>query len=131
MSWDFNFKINEKDVVENETQEFDFSSFEGKQFFCWDQDKRGIHGCCFTHMVGLPTGRQDDKEKPWWEHHKMTFDNLFDDKYPDRKKRRHIRVKKATGLAFSEFGIYLMCWLPTAFPDLYRNKQMCIIRALT
>ena len=126
MSWDFNFKINNKDVVENESQEFDFSSFKGKPFFCWEQDKRGIHSCCFTHMVGLPTGRQDDKEKPWWPHHKITFDQLFDDKFHDRKKRRHIRVKKATGLAFSEFGIYLMCWLALRNDD-YINKQMCII----
>ncbi len=130
MSWDFNFKIDDRDVVENESQEFSFKPFEGKPFYIWTKEHQkvtGIHNCCFTHMVGLPRGREDDLEKPWVEHHKKTYDQLFNDKLKDTKKRRHIRVKKATGLAFSEFGIYLMCWLPTAYPQIYKNKQMCII----
>lgn len=128
MSWTsaFDFKINPKDVVENESQEFDFSIFKGKPFYCWDKNLFGLHDCCFSHIVGLPTGRFDDKEKPWWDHHKITIDRMTDDNYHDSKKRRHIRVKKATGLAFSEFGIYYMCYLALRNND-YMNKQMCII----
>lgn len=125
LSFDFNFKI-EKAPKERNASDFDFSVFEGKPFYCWDREKTGLDRCCFNHIVGLPLGNKDMKEKPFWEHHKLAIDQLFDDEFEDRKKRRHVRVKKATGLAFSELGIRLACWLPLS-DKRYKNTQMAIV----
>lgn len=124
--WNFNWEPDEKDNEYNKSGTLDLGKFHGKPFYCWDRKKFGLDSCCFNHLVGLPLGNKDNKEKPFWGYHQQTIDQLFDDSFEDRKKRRHVRVKKATGLAFSELGIRLISWLPLCF-NTYRNTQMAIV----
>ena len=125
-SWSFDWNSSKKDDEYTADGKLDLGKFYGKPFYCWDDKKFGLHDCCFNHIVGLPLGNKDGKEKPFWEYHKKTIDALFDDSFQDRKKRRHVRVKKATGLAFSELGIRLISWLALS-SNIYRNTQIAIV----
>lgn len=126
MNFDFDFKLVQKKEKERNASDFDFEVFQDKPFYCWDRKKTGLDRCCFNHIVGLPLGNKDMKEKPFWEHHQIAINRLFDDEYEDRKKRRHVRVKKATGLAFSELGIRLAVWLPL-HSNKFKNTQIAIV----
>jgi hypothetical protein len=87
-----------------------FSRLYRKPFWIWiveehKQEAIKTKGdCCFNHIIGLPTkGRV---EKPLFEYEKLLYDSLLVNDYSNilnhTFKHKHIWVKKATGLGFTE-----------------------------
>ena len=48
----------------------------------------------------------------------------------DRKRWKHVWIKKATGMGITEFVIRLMVYLPLAYPDKFKNSQMAIVTGI-
>lgn len=96
----------------------------GKPFWIWSKDhgrqKKGK--CCFNHTVGLP--EKDGRPMPLFDYEEKIFDALYNTS--DRKKDRHLWIKKATGLGISEFFLRYMAWM--CYHDgSCKDAQMCII----
>jgi hypothetical protein len=102
-----------------------------KPFWIWNieehrqEDARTNGGCCFNHIIGLPSkGRT---EKPMYDYEKLLYDSLLDNKYSNilnhnrTFKHKHLWVKKATGLGVTEFFLRLMAWLCLRNND-YKNS---------
>jgi hypothetical protein len=103
-----------------------------KPFWIWDieehkqEDIRTDGDCCFNHIIGLPT--KEGMEKAIFDYEKILYDALLvnDVLNHNNFKRKHLWVKKATGLGVTEFFLRLMVWLCLRNDD-YRNSQMCIV----
>jgi hypothetical protein len=93
----------------------------GKLFWIWDKANhrekeityRG--DCCFTDIIGRP-------RKPFFDYQKMLYIALFRPGYVNSNavdtdsvlysvKEKHLWVKKATGLGFTELMLRFMAWL--------------------
>jgi late competence protein required for DNA uptake (superfamily II DNA/RNA helicase) len=78
--------------------------------------------CCFNHIVGLP--QKAGADKPLYDYEQLIFDSLAAQKGSDNKK--HLWIKKATGLGVSEFMLRFMAWLCLKDSKL-SGSQMCIV----
>ena len=96
-----------------------FNTFLDKPFYIWTpehQQVKGIHDCCFSHMVGLPL--KNDVEHPWYDYEKEIFDAM--------EGPLHIWIKKSRGIGVTTFLLYYLTWKMCVSNDL-DNKNIFII----
>ena len=102
-----------------------------KPFWIWNVDEhrqediRTNGRCCFNHIIGLP--RKDGGDKPLYDYEQIIFDSLvIQNDNSDQSNKKHIWIKKATGLGISEFMLRFMAWLCLK-DDALTGSQMCIV----
>jgi hypothetical protein len=67
-----------------------------KPFWIWNVEEHKVADiitngdCCFNHIIGLP--KKNAQDKPFFDYEKILFDTL--------QQRKHIWIKKATGLEY-------------------------------
>jgi hypothetical protein len=91
-------------------------------------DKKGrilLGYCCFNHIIGLP--QRNAIDKPLYDYEKIVFDSLVTQNgNPNSSNKKHLWIKKATGLGVSEFMLRFMAWLCLK-DDKLSGSQMCIV----
>ena len=102
-----------------------------KPFCIWNigkhkrEDTRTNGDCCFNHIIGLPS--KDTVDKPLYDYEKIIFDSLITEKgNANYSNRKHLWIKKATGLGVSEFMLRFMAWLCLK-DNVLSGSQMCIV----
>jgi hypothetical protein len=94
----------------------------GKPFWIWNIEEHKVADiitngdCYFNHIIGLP--KKNVQDKPFFDYEKILFDVL--------QQRKHIWIKKATGLGITEFMLRYMAWLCLRNNNL-QGTQMCIV----
>jgi hypothetical protein len=107
-----------------------FQGLQNKPFWIWDiaehkQEDIKINGdCCFNHIIGLP--QKDGTDKPLYEYEEIIFDSLVTYDGNTNSYRKHLWIKKATGLGVSEFMLRFMAWLCLK-DNALSGSQMCIV----
>jgi hypothetical protein len=81
--------------------------------------------CCFNHIIGLP--QKDGQNKALYDYEKIIFDSLATQNgNSNSSNKKHLWIKKATGLGISEFMLRFMAWLCLKDNTL-SGSQMCIV----
>ena len=94
-----------------------------KPFLIWNaeehkqQDIRTNGSCCINHIIGL--SQKNGVDKPFYDYEKIIFDSLVSylcdtqngNANSNPSNRKHLWIKKATGLGISEFMLRFMAWL--------------------
>jgi hypothetical protein len=118
--------ISETAIQQQQSRLFD--RLQGKPFWIWDKQQHKLEDiktdgdCCFNHIIGLP--QRDGTDKPLYDYEQILFDSLVTS-YGNANKK-HIWIKKATGLGVSEFMLRFMAWLCLKDNSL-SGSQMCIV----
>jgi hypothetical protein len=106
-----------------------FETINNKPFWIWNvedhrqEDIRAKGDCCFNHIIGLP--QKNGFDKPLYDYEKIIFDSLVTyNGNIDSKK--HLWIKKATGLGISEFILRFMAWLCLK-DNALSHSEMCIV----
>ena len=103
-----------------------FERLKNKPFWIWNieehkqEDIKTNGDCCFNHIIGLP--QMDGNDKPLYDYEKIIFDSLV----TRNDNKKHLWIKKATGLGVSEFMLRFMAWLCLKDNSL-SDSQMCIV----
>jgi len=103
-----------------------FTRLQDKPFWIWDidqhkqEDIRTDGDCCFNHIIGLP--QKDGIDKPLYDYEEIICNSLIG----EQLTRKHLWIKKATGLGVSEFMLRFMAWLCLKDSTL-SGSQMCIV----
>jgi hypothetical protein len=93
-----------------------------KPFWIWNVEEHKVADiitngdCCFNHVIGLPT--KNGQDQPFFDYEELLFNVL--------QQRKHIWIKKATGLGITEFMLRYMAWLCLKNNNL-NSTQMCIV----
>ena len=113
------------------TQQSKLSELHGKPFWIWNirkhkqEDAKTNGDCCFNHIVGLP--QKDGNDKPLYDYQRIIFDALVtQNSNANSPNKKHLWIKKATGLGISEFMLRFMAWLCLKDNSL-SGSQMCIV----
>ena len=111
-----------------------FVILRNKPFWIWNteehkqEDIKTNGDCCFNHIIGLP--QKNGIDKPLYDYEKIIFDSLVphygNNNCPNKK---HLWIKKATGLGVSEFMLRFMAWLCLK-DNALSGSQMCIVTGL-
>jgi hypothetical protein len=102
-----------------------FQRLQGKPFWIWDKQQHKLEDintdgdCCFNHIIGLP--QKDGNDKPLYDYEQIIFDSLV-----TQNSKKHLWIKKATGLGVSEFMLRFMAWLCLK-DNALSASQMCIV----
>lgn len=112
----------------------------GVPFWVWDESlhyslrKLTNDHCCFVDMVGRPTNPKTGEEMPLFPYELEVIRALFEPDFanPGQNKRRHkhLWIKKARGAGTTELFIYLMLYLALAFPKVFYDSQMAIVTGI-
>lgn len=90
--------------------------------------------CCFGHVVGMPENPKTGVVQPFFPYQQELLLALFNDAYANpgnaKQRRKHVLVKKAPGAGFTELCIYLMCYLPVAYPHVFYDSQMAVVTGI-
>ena len=86
------------------------------------EDVRTNGRCCFNHIIGLP--QKDGNDKPLYDYEQIIFHSLVTS-YSNANKK-HLWIKKATGLGISEFMLRFMAWLCLK-DNALSGSQMCVV----
>jgi hypothetical protein len=129
------FKDLKKRVYLETTQQHTklFERLLNKPFWIWDREYHQLKDiqtngdCCFNHVIGLP--EKNAVEKPLFEYEKIIFDSLVTQNgNASSFNKKHLWIKKATGLGISEFMLRFMAWLCLKDNALsLSGSQMCIV----
>jgi hypothetical protein len=103
-----------------------------KPFWIWDkqqhkqEDLKTGGDCCFNHIIGLP--QKNGVGKPLYDYEKIIFHSLVTHNANNNSSsgKKHLWIKKATGLGISEFMLRFMAWLCLKDNSL-AGSQMCIV----
>jgi hypothetical protein len=107
-----------------------FERLHNKPFWIWNIEKHKLEdirtngNCCFNHIIGLP--EKESIDKPLYEYEKIIFDSLVAQNKNLSSSKKHLWIKKATGLGISEFMLRFMAWLCLKDNSL-SGSQMCIV----
>jgi hypothetical protein len=107
-----------------------FERLANKPFWIWDiqehkrEDIRTKGDCCFNHIIGLP--EKNGVCKPLYDYKKTIVDSLVTDNGNTNSPKKHVWIKKATGLGISEFMLRFMAWLCLK-DNALSGSQMCIV----
>jgi len=112
-------------------------NLEGLPFWIWDDHFHTIQyeatggKCCFVDLIGRPVNHKTGLSNPLFPYEQDIFLALFKDSFlnpnNDPKRYKHLWIKKAAGAGITEFFIYLMPFLPMAYPKQFENSQMALI----
>jgi hypothetical protein len=100
-----------------------FERLKNKPFWIWNieehklQDIETKGDCCFNHILSLP--KKNGAGKPLFDYEKIIFDSL-------QSYKKHLWIKKATGLGITEFMLRYIAWLCLKDNKL-KGTQMCIV----
>lgn len=90
--------------------------------------------CCFVDIIGRPRNPKTGQENPLFpyemEVYRALFENDFANPLRDKKKRKHLWIKKAAGAGLTDYFIYLMPYMPLAFPEEFYDSQMAIVTGI-
>lgn len=90
--------------------------------------------CCFMHIVGLPINRKTGEPNPLFPYQMELLHAMFDPYYANPLKLlqvlKHIWIKKATGVGFSDLVLDVLTYLPLAFPEEFIDSQMAIVTGI-
>jgi hypothetical protein len=122
-------------LVEATHQSKMFDRLCNKPFWIWDQQQHKFEDiitngdCCFNHIIGLP--QKDAVDKPLYDYEKIIFDSLIASSSDIESgninaNKKHLWIKKATGLGISEFMLRFMAWLCLK-DNALSGSQMCIV----
>jgi hypothetical protein len=82
-------------------------------FWIWDikehkqEDIISNGDCCFNHIISLP--QKDGNDKPLHDYEGIIFDSLVTQNgNVNSSSKKHLWIKKATGLGISEFMLRFM-----------------------
>ena len=89
-----------------------FNRLQNNAFWIWNIEEHKLEdiktnwGCCFNHIIGLP--QKDSVDKPLYDYEKIIFDSLIASSSDIESgninpNKKHLWIKKATGLGISEF----------------------------
>ena len=98
------------------------NQLKGLEFWIWDRAehqrryKTSRGRCCFQHAIGLP--QKNGKPKPLFDYEKEIYDAL--------QQRKHVWVKKATGLGITEFCLRYIAWLCLR-DNALKGSYVCIV----
>ena len=101
-----------------------------KPFWIWNieehkqEDIRTDGQCCFNHIIRLP--QKDNVDKPLYDYQRVIYDSLVTHDGNTNSSKKHLWIKKATGLGISEFMLRFMAWLCLKDNTL-SGSQMCIV----
>ena len=98
------------------TQASQFELLKGLPFYDWSKPSLANRITTFNTVVGLP--QKNGQPYPLFDYEKLVFDTL--------QNRKHVWIKKATGLGITEFVLRYMAWLCLK-DDSLRTSQMCIV----
>jgi hypothetical protein len=110
-----------------------FQRLHGKPFWIWDKQQHKLEDiktdgdCCFNHIIGLP--QKDGDDKPLYDYEQIIFDALVTKNSnvgSYSSGRKHLWIKKATGLGVSEFMLRFMACLCLK-DNALSGSQMCIV----
>jgi hypothetical protein len=111
-----------------------FQRLRYKPFWFWNieehkqEDIRASGDCCFNHIIDLLN--KDGIDKPLYDYEKIIFDSLVTQKGNyNYSNKKHLWIKKATGLGISEFMLRFMAWLCLK-DNALSGSQMCIVTAV-
>lgn len=116
-------------------------SFKGIPFWLWGDQllhemyRRKTGGmCCFVDILGRPRNPKTGKKNPMFPYEMEVYRSMFENDYAnslqDKKKWKHIWIKKAAGAGITEFFIYMFLYLPLAFPDEFYDSQIAIVTGI-
>jgi hypothetical protein len=107
-----------------------FGRLLNKPFWIWNieehrqEDIKTKGDCCFNHIIRLP--QRNGEDKPLYEYEKVIFDSLVTQDGNANPSKKHLWIKKATGLGISEFMLRFMAWLCLK-DNALSGSQMCIV----
>jgi hypothetical protein len=108
-----------------------FERLQNKPFWIWSieehkrQDAITKGDCCFNHIIVLP--QKDGNDKPLYDYEEIIFDSLVIQSGNNLlSNKKHLWIKKATGLGISEFMLRFMAWLCLK-DNALSGSQMCIV----
>jgi hypothetical protein len=112
-----------------------FERLQNKPFWIWNieehkrEDIKTNGACCFNHIIGLP--HKDSVDKPLYDYERIIFDSLVQSSFDTENgninpPKKHLWIKKATGLGISEFMLRFMAWLCLK-DNALSGSQMCIV----
>jgi hypothetical protein len=108
-----------------------FERLRAKPFWIWDihehkqEDIKTNGDCCFNHIIGLPS--KDAVDQPLYDYEKIIFDSLVTQNgNVGSYNKKHLWIKKATGLGISEFMLRFMAWLCLK-DNALAGSRMCIV----
>ncbi|MFL6413761.1 MAG: hypothetical protein ACJ71K_21280, partial [Nitrososphaeraceae archaeon] len=112
-----------------------FERLQNKPFWIWNVDEhrqediRTNGDCCFNHIIGLP--QKDGNDKALYDYEQIIFDSLIASSSDIETgninpNKKHLWIKKATGLGISEFMLMFMAWLCLK-DNALSGSQMCIV----
>jgi late competence protein required for DNA uptake (superfamily II DNA/RNA helicase) len=122
------FKDLKKRVSVETTSQQQFRLFErlkNKPFWIWNtkihrnEDVKTNGDCCFNHIISLP--QKEGTDKAMYDYEEIIFDSLV-----TQNGKKHLWIKKATGLGISEFMLRFMAWLCLK-DNALSGSQMCIV----
>jgi hypothetical protein len=121
-----------KVVLEATTQQQTklFERLLNKPFWIWDQQQHKLEDIrtngdsCFNHIIGLP--QKNGADKPLYQYEKIIFGLVTANGNINFSNKKHLWIKKATGLGISEFMLRFMAWLCLK-DDALAGSQMCIV----
>jgi hypothetical protein len=92
------------------------SQLSGLPFYSWDlQNNHNVIN--FNYAIGLP--QKNGQPMPLFDYEQLLYNAL--------QSNKHIWIKKATGLGFTEFMLRYMAW--QCFRDnALQGSQMCIVK---
>ena len=104
---------------------------QSRPFWIWNaeehkqEDVRTNGYCCFNHIIGLP--QKDGTDKPLYDYQRIIFDALVTQNgNVNSSNKKHLWIKKATGVGISEFMLRFMAWLSLKDNNL-KGIQICIV----
>ena len=114
----------------------------GMPFYVWDQvlheqlRKLTNNGCCFVDAIGRPVNTKTGQEMPLFPYEYEFIRTLFEPAYNNppagnpSNRHKHLWVKKSRGAGITELMIYIMLYLPMAYPEVYYDSQMAIVTGI-
>lgn len=91
-------------------------STQSLNFYCGNNERKD--NCCFNHIIGLPV--KNEKALPIFDY-EMNIYNLL-------KEKKHLFIKKSTGLGITEFVLRWIIYQCVTEPT-WKNSQVCIVTA--
>ena len=111
-----------------------FERLQNKPFWIWNveeheqEDIRTNGACCSNHIIGLP--QKDGVDKPLCDYERMIFDSLVPNYgNSNSSTKKHLWIKKATGLGISKFMLRLILKLSTAVEAFKPFPNILIIQS--
>jgi hypothetical protein len=90
--------------------------------------------CCFVDMIGRPRNTKTGIENPLFPYQKEILDAIYipnaSNPYNDKRRYKHVMIKKARGAGATDLILTDMISLPLRFPHAFYNSQMAVVTGI-